>query len=604
MGVRRLHFKYILSAVSLRLRYIDENGLVGYTTNILVVMVSSMFNQFQDNKNAGSLFNSIENGDINLCREALKDSSITNAIWSGRKPLHKAAIYDRTEICAALLDAGSDIEAVDSSGKSPLCLAVSFGNKSTFEKLLYRGANVNSGLDFYQQPLFNAVYHGYIEICLQLLYRGAHIQDGIFEELDISDSSFGDNYQKCVYALIAYGAKPLDRFPYNKTPLEAAALLGDGALLNNVLSFDADKLSLPIRASEALQIAKDGGVDSSISILRSWISRQAANDVLAEIEKDNKLKEEKIDEFISAIKTGDIAEVKKLISEGVDINSMSSDYREEKPLLCFAACQDNNRVLLELIRLGANIEAKSASGRTALFSACSRMNGLHNLSALLEHGANIDAVDNYGNTPLIQASSVSLKDECLLLIERGANLDIKNNEGKSALSCALSRFGTTGIKEIDDCSTDICLALIANGASTTESLIAVRYNGDNQKTIHTLLECAAFRKHGVLLTKLLEVDPDPKTLPIRAAQALKISIEGNKHESVAILNSWISRQAAMAAIAEFAEPAIEPTSPQEHAARSTEISMAKVISDCRTDSQDAAEVQVNDKLRKAGRKMD
>lgn len=257
-----------------------------HNSNIFAVMVDSMFNQFNNNKNADALFKAIGAGDINLCREALLDKSIINAKnRCGHSPLQDATVQDRTEICMVLLDAGSDIEAVDFSGKSPLCLAAYFGNRSTFEVLLYNGANVNSGSNFYDQPLFNAVSHGYIEICLQLLNRGVRIQDGIFEELNSADISFGGNYQKCVYALIAYGAKPLNYFPYNKTPLEAAALLGDGALLNNVLSFDDDKLSLPIRAAKALQIAKDGSIDSSIAILSSWISRQAAMAALAEYEE-------------------------------------------------------------------------------------------------------------------------------------------------------------------------------------------------------------------------------------------------------------------------------------------------------------------------------
>ena len=81
-----------------------------------------------------------------------------------------------------------------------------------------------------------------------------------------------------------------------------------------------------------------------------------------------------------------------------------------------------------MIEKGANINAKDTALRTALHSAGT----VEVAKTLVEHGADIEAVDYKGRTPLIIQSVNSRVDIVKYLIEKGANKETKNNYDKTA----------------------------------------------------------------------------------------------------------------------------------------------------------------------------
>jgi ankyrin repeat protein len=52
---------------------------------------------------------------------------------------------------------------------------------------------------------------------------------------------------------------------------------------------------------------------------------------------------------------------------------------------------------------------------------------------LLEHGANVGAVDNEGRTPLHAAAEGGKVKVVRVLLEHGANVDAVDNEGRTSL---------------------------------------------------------------------------------------------------------------------------------------------------------------------------
>ena len=109
------------------------------------------------------------------------------------------------------------------------------------------------------------------------------------------------------------------------------------------------------------------------------------------------------------------------------------------------AIQDSESALREaLCHRRDLLEDRDRSGHTPLI--CAAAFGMHqNASTLLDHGANINAQDKNGNTPLISACSRNSLNHITtsrVLLGQGASLDIKNTtHGKTALMYACGAGG-------------------------------------------------------------------------------------------------------------------------------------------------------------------
>eukprot|EP00965_Chrysotila_dentata_P101752 3359580-Pleurochrysis_carterae.AAC.5 len=75
------------------------------------------------------------------------------------------------------------------------------------------------------------------------------------------------------------------------------------------------------------------------------------------------------------------------------------------------------------------------TGDTPLLVAA-KDNDMTTLFSLIQKGANINAVDNWGRTALIWAARLGLYDTTAMLIEAGADLEIKDKSGSNAYEWA------------------------------------------------------------------------------------------------------------------------------------------------------------------------
>ena len=130
---------------------------------------------------------------------------------------------------------------------------------------------------------------------------------------------------------------------------------------------------------------------------------------------------------------GDWEAVGQLISCGADPNK--TDKTGCSSLHCSA--YRNSRCLELLLRAKADVDMKTIDGRTAMHLLSEYGRDTTGLDLLVRFGANIEATDRFGLTPLLRAVQ---EDNHLMvsgLLERGANIHARDSGGCTCLSQAL-----------------------------------------------------------------------------------------------------------------------------------------------------------------------
>ena len=140
-----------------------------------------------------------------------------------------------------------------------------------------------------------------------------------------------------------------------------------------------------------------------------------------------------------AVKSNRSQVVNLLVKTGANLDS-KTEMTGETPL--HIACQNNNPEIAEILMLnGAELNSPTAWGVTPLqLVICNpKSNSLMILKLLIEYGANLEALSNGGLTALLLAVYLGQNEMAKVLLDKGANMNFVSLDGHTPLHCSATK---------------------------------------------------------------------------------------------------------------------------------------------------------------------
>jgi ankyrin repeat protein len=390
----------------------------------------------------------------------------------GTSIIYEAANKDAAAPLQALIKAGAEIEAANEKGETALFLAASMGRKVA-PLLIQAGANPNAKNNDGQTVLMAAAEDGELESVRMLLGAKANpnaadrtgntaliIAAGLTNASMTSFKIDEAAVTKMVELLLGAGADVSAKNKLDATnPLIAAAREGHADAVALLLAAKApvNAKTAPDGYTALMEAAKAGHGDvvkqllaaGSDPKLKDRVGRTAASwgadypDVVtllggtatvakpkpqtgaATVSPEQKEKaRQKLEElgyrefnenyFVMSAHNGELEAAQAFLDYGLSVDSKNPDDHVTTPLLA-AATLDDPALGLFLIKAGANINAKDGNGSTPLLLAASHCGQTALLKALIKGGADVNAKAAGGATPYMMADVMKCADNLKVL---------------------------------------------------------------------------------------------------------------------------------------------------------------------------------------------
>jgi len=461
------------------------------------------------------LADAAEKMDRSAVRALLKQRAPVNTPQAdGMTALHWAAYRDDLEIARLLVRAGANVKAANRYGVTPLSLACTNGNASMIEMFVKAGADPNAPLPGGETPLMTASRTGNLAAVKVLINQGA--------SADAKDERRGqtalmwaaaEGHAAIVQALIDADADFKLRVPSGLSPLMFAAREGRTEVVQVLLKAGVDVNDAvpsgsrrgyggrlpPIGATPLLLAVNNAHFELASLLLDAGANPNADVTGYTVLHAITAVRKPGVgDNDPPPDGSGNMTSlelVKKLAAKGANLNARMT----KKPNLnntrlneigatpfMLAALTADAELITTLAALGADTHLTNADNSTPLMAAAglaTRSPGedagtepevLEAVQVLLSLGADVNAVDNNGETAMHSAAYKNLPKVVKFLAANGAKIDVWNKNDKfgwTPLAIAVGyRFGN--FKPSPDTEGAIRDVMIAAGVTPPKVVVA------------------------------------------------------------------------------------------------------------------------------------
>lgn len=385
--------------------------------------------------------------------------------------LHQAILKEDSDTAVFLLKQGADMNALTGDQESPLQLAIHCRLPTVVDELCSLGVAFSAPNNKGDSPLWTALESEQEEIASVLVRHGVDTDcwgpgpEGCLQTL--LHRAIDENRELAAIFLIRSRCdldSPRQLGPNGEggeeakdkaSPLHLCCQWGLTRVLQALIDHGANVNAVDCENKSPLHIAIENQHEEIIAILLfhpaidlkirdkagntpfatalTIRNHKAAQSILERLPNAAEQMDQRGRNFLHvAIMKDDLESVLFLLSIQVDVNSRVHDVNQTPPLH-LAASSKNEMLLRNLILAGARVNDKDATQKTALLIAAERGN-LPAVSALLQNGADFDAVDNDGDNALhiaVREGHFSVVKE--LLTESQINAESINLKGRNPL---------------------------------------------------------------------------------------------------------------------------------------------------------------------------
>jgi ankyrin repeat protein len=147
--------------------------------------------------------------------------------------------------------------------------------------------------------------------------------------------------------------------------------------------------------------------------------------------------------LMEAARRGNLAIVRLMLAGGADPDAQEANAGQNA--LMWAISERHSEVTAELVRHGADVNARSKNGFAAI-SFAAQQGDTNSIGTLLEAGANVnDVAPKSGLTPILIATAMGRTKAVVLLLDKGADPNVVAANGFAPLHLAAKRKGAVAI---------------------------------------------------------------------------------------------------------------------------------------------------------------